>query len=80
VSTTALTATWTSDVHYRQTIWGELVRLPGSLGDSPLAGAAVRNVVHGLGVPNGAAALGAVVVALGALAVGAAGVRRRAAG
>jgi len=80
VSTTALTATWTSDVHYRQTIWGELVRLPGSLGDSPLAGAAVRNVVHGLGVPNGAAALGAAVVALGALAVGAAGARRGAAG
>jgi hypothetical protein len=80
VSTTALTATWTSDVHYRDTVWGELVRLPGLLGDSPLAGGAVRNVVHGLGVPNGAAALACAVLALGALAIAATGARSRPAG
>jgi hypothetical protein len=80
VSTTALTVTWTSDLHYRQTVWGELVRLPGLLGDSPLAGGAVRNVVYGLGVPNGAAALACAALALGALALAATGARPHAGG
>ena len=58
-------------MNYRQTVWGEVVRLPGTLGDSRLAHALVRNVVHEVGVPNGAAALVVGAVALGTLALAA---------
>jgi hypothetical protein len=71
VSTTVLTLTWTRGMNYRQTVWGEIVRLPGTLGDSRIAHALVRNVVHRFGVPNGAAALLVAVLALATLALSA---------
>jgi hypothetical protein len=80
VSTTVLTLTWTRGMNDRQTVWGEIVRLPGTLGHSRIAHALVRNVVGELGVPNGAAALLAAAAALGALAIAATSARRRLAG
>jgi hypothetical protein len=68
VSTTVLTLTWTRGVNYRQTVWGEIVRLPG---DSRIVHALVQNVAHGIGVPNGASALVVTALALGTLALAA---------
>ena len=71
VSTTVLTLTWTRGMNYRQTVWGEIVRLPGTLGDSRLAHALVRNVMHEVGIGNGTAAILVTIAALGTLALAA---------
>lgn len=71
VSTMVLMLTWTRGMNYRETVWGEIARLPGTLGGSRLARALVRNVAYEAGVPNGASALVVAALALGTLALAA---------
>ena len=71
VATTATMLTWAKAGHYRETVWGELARVPGSLGDSRLAGSLVRSVLHVVGASNGASALAVAAAALTALTVAA---------
>ena len=72
VATTAVMLTWTQDANYRETIWGEIARVPVSLGRSRLAENLVRNAAHTAGLNNGTAAVLVLVLGLSALAVAAA--------
>jgi len=72
VASTAVMLTWTQDANYRETIWGEIARVPVSLGNSRLAENLVRNVGHAAGLSNGTAAVLVLVLGLSALAVAAA--------
>ncbi len=69
IAMTAVTFTWAFGNHYRETIWGELVRVPSQLGTSRLADNLTRTPLAWL-VPNRLAATPIVaLLAVTALAV-----------
>lgn len=69
VSMTALTLVWPSNAILRQTVWGELARVPFQLGSSRFVHSLSHNAIGAFGASNawGAALVG--VAALAALAV-----------
>jgi hypothetical protein len=67
--TLAVALTWASGVHYRDTIWGELARVPGQRGSSRLAEALQDSVYGWLGASRPAAALVVAACAIASLVV-----------
>jgi hypothetical protein len=65
ISMTAVTLVWASNVVLRQTVWGELVRVPFQLGSSRYVQSLAGDVLHAAGPGR---AWGAALVALAALA------------
>ena len=69
VAMTAITFTWSFGNHYRETIWGELVRVPAQLGTSRLADNLARTPLAWI-VPNRLAATPIVaLIAVAALGI-----------
>ncbi len=71
VPVTALTLVWSSHATMRQTVWGELARVPAQLGRSRLVESLVPNVLSELGPGRvwGAALIAAAALAAFALAL-----------
>ena len=80
VAMTTLTLTWAEvepPMRYRQTVWGELARLPASLTGSRLYETLTKNVLVSLGPNRLVCAALVATAATAALAIGAADARRR---
>jgi hypothetical protein len=72
LATTTLTLTWagTGDLHYRDTVWGEMVRALRERGSSRLEHELAKNVLVWAGPNRNVAAAMVWVAALAALAIG----------
>jgi hypothetical protein len=75
VSMTTLTLTWAAGPHYRETVWGELIRVPAQGGSSRLAKSLAANALSRIGPGREGAAL--LVALSAAAAVGVAAASRR---
>ncbi len=74
-TTTAITLVWaTGTTIMRQTVWGELVRIPSELGSSPYVKALSRNVVGSVGLDKWFGVLAVVLAASSAVALALRGV------
>jgi uncharacterized repeat protein (TIGR01451 family) len=69
-STTAVTLVWASNVPMRQTVWGELARVPAQLGSSRYARSLSETALHAAGLGKAGGALVVALLAAAALVIG----------